>query len=225
MPVSTLNRIVSMFIVGGVPVVWYVLHHFDWFELPPDSPVLTGFILIPVTATFGAVAEGVADFWRELIIKPAGHDRKLAVRYRAESGFDKLLMWRTALKALMKDDRIKLVDAVTLCPSTPPSVRLNDYAAGVVLKNGSKEQVDWVNAHHSAYALASALAVVCFCVGAAELVYQACTSPTFWLFPEAFGIGLVCYLMTCFATDMWLYSYVIACRFAALQLLEEKPKL
>lgn len=60
-----------------------------------------------------------------------------------------------------------------------------------------------------------------FAVGLFDLVVQLCTTAACWLFLEAAGVVALCYLMTCLAINMRLYSYVLCCRFAALNRMDE----
>lgn len=139
MPVSTLNRIVSMFIVGGVPVVWYVLRQPGW--LPPSelSAVMTGFVLIPVSAIFGAAGDAAGRLLRQYVIDLASKDKGLAGWFGQTSQFDTLQMWRWTLEDLMIGERrIALVGQVPEKRTAPPSVKLDDYVAGVAMLKGSK---------------------------------------------------------------------------------------
>lgn len=224
MPVTTLNRTIAMFIVGGAPLAWWLVRHLEQVASTAEAhkdagaimAILTAFVLIPLTAVLGTIAEGLADRVRFKLIHKATHNRMLAGFFWHATEYDHLKYWTD--KTQERYPRLVLRDG-------KGEDHTLSFLAGYFLANASKEQIDWLNSHYSAYTLSSSLALVAPVVAGFDIffygdVFQGGLCGC-GLVLEIALIAVATYLMLSFAIDMFLYSYHMVARFTYLDLTKE----
>jgi hypothetical protein len=214
MPITTLNRVIAIFIVGAVPVAWLYLR---WGGLIPNfgsvDTVFSAILAIPLTAFFGLVVDGAADPVRYLIKRAVNWDRLCLWSWLHEDELAKLRKWNGEIQALSNAGVIKI--RVADKPGEADEFSAMNFAAGYFLANASKEQIAWLNSHYSTYSLATSFALLGFVISALDT----------WLFVdwntgalEFVAATVAAILLIGTAFDGYVYSYQLAARFTVIHL-------
>lgn len=225
MQLNTLNRVISLFLIGGFVVFLSAIllrediagkvqkfasqHSFGpgW---APTAGVFLAVGLLSATALAGAAVDAIGNLTvRRLIRKVLAKRRYLARLFLCTGEFDEQNRWRNAFKAALEGcEKHKSI--------AERDNMLNPLSAGLFLRTAGKEHAEWLTQHHSMYHLSADFVVV--------LLITAIFS---WLrdLPNlTFGSIAAAYLLTTFALDNYLYTYQLSFRNAYLELKGESEQ-
>jgi hypothetical protein len=221
MQLNTLNRVISLFLIGGFVVFLSAVYLREEiggevrefgkkYELGPSwGPTAGVFLtvgLLSATALAGAIVDALGNITvRRFIRKILGRYRFMAWLFLCAGEFAEQARWREAFKvALGNSSKYRSLGT--------KKEMLNPLSAGLFFRTAQKEHAEWLIQHHSMYHL-SADFVVVLIVGATfaglrDSYYLAC------------GSIAAAYLLTTFALDNYLYTYQLSFRNAYLALME-----
>jgi len=235
---NTLNRVISLFLIGGFVVVLSavllreeIAKKVDPFfarapsrrGLEPMAGVLLTVGLLSATALAGAIVDALGNLTvRRFITKILSKDRFLAGLFWCAGEFDEYESWRKTFEAALENNRKH--ESLVGKPGM-----MKPLSAGIFFRTADKEHVEWLVQHHSMYHLTAdfvvilligaVLAFVGAIVGAVRVAWQL----------DLFLLALTCasvaaaYLLMTFALDHFLYSYQLTFRNAYLALKDEEP--
>lgn len=226
MQLNTLNRVISLFLIGGFVVFLiavlfregiaarvqiFASQHSFGLGWAPAAGVFLAAGLLSATALAGAVVDAIGNLTvRRLIRKVLGRRRFLARLFLCTGEFDEQDRWRKAFR-----------DALKGCEKHKPIADkedlLNPLSAGLFLRTAGKEHAEWLTQHHSMYHLSADFVVV--------LLITAIFSWSRDLPQLAFGSVAAAYLLTTFALDNYLYTYQLSFRNAYLELKDEPEQV
>jgi uncharacterized membrane protein YraQ (UPF0718 family) len=214
---NTLNRVIALFLIGGLVTVLAAtalekqilptLERYSKMGLGPSAGIFLAVALLSITALAGSVTDALGNITvRRLISRALAKRRLLAVLFFCGVDFDAQDSWRTAFKdALDGDTRFKA--------SVQKDEMIKALSAGFFFRTAEKEHTEWLVQHHSMYHLSANFVIILI----------ACA---IWSFLHAgfcylaFGSILGAYLLTSFALDNYLYTYQLSFRNAYLALTD-----
>jgi len=228
---TVINKIVSMFIAGGLVLlgVYYVLLSNGYTIIFPDKlkdslgsggqgflAVVGGLLLLPLAALAGAVCEGLTDIFMRRLVKWIA-ERPAWIHFlsqgRAQESYK---FWLDELKAaLHKSDWLKTFSA---------EKNFHGIAVGLLYDSEREESIDWGASHYSTYILVTNFA---FLAVAAQLyiIWQKIEGLGWCVFAwSTVGMLVVFYSCLSFSLHRYLYSYEIAFRQSVITLLREQRK-
>ena len=160
MPVTTLNKVIALFLVGGV--VAFVATGLHWKQveaLLPSSTtndsdlwIFLAFLLLPVSALMGAVVEGLSQVTIQNILKKADSNEAVAGLFGQRRAYDNLRKWRRHLGALVQEDcRYQWLASVHEIDK-PRAIR--STAADFFLQSAQPGKFEWLVQHYATFVLA-----------------------------------------------------------------------
>jgi len=220
MQLNTLNRVISLFLIGGFVVVlaaaslreeigkFLVQHPFGpgW---GPTAGVFLAVGLLSVTALAGAVVDALSNLTvRRFIRKVLAKNRFTAWIFLCAGEFEEQDRWREAFKSVLRDNsKYKVLGE--------EKRMINPLSAGIFFRTAEKEHAEWLIQHHSMYHLSADFVIILIAI----VVFA-------WL-RELHGVAYCCvggaYLLTSFALDNYLYTYQLSFRNAYL-VIKDKPE-
>lgn len=233
MQIGSLNRIIATLVVGGVLLGWgawrwsnRLFEYASAHKAISDSLSLFFFVMLFVVAAIiiGLLVDAITDVLvREFVFKKWIHKRRLYWLFVQsemfmwfevfEHSFGKAAKERQSyFKYAMIDDSVRSRYARGWS-SFNESEFNRRMAAGLLLCNASKEQIDWLNSHHSTYLLSSNLVTVFVVMLAFEISESSFNLSTLWTLVIA---SIVIYSLVSLSLDRYLYSYILAFRFSLL---------
>jgi len=224
---TTLNKVVSLFLVGGLVVIGLMailLQHLDTIELPQGLrdlaeaggegffAVIGGLLLLPIAAVAGAVCEGLTDSTIRRLVKWMTK-RRVLVKFLCQG---KILEAHDFWKARFRD-AVKKTESLREFPDHDHD---HGLAVGLLYHQSSEQAITWAESHYSTYVLVSNFA---FLALVAQL-YLLAAGIFGWLQWPSIGwaslaVVAVLYSSLGLSLDRYLYSYQVALRQAAVSLL------
>ena len=216
MQLNTLNRVIALFLIGGLVIVVAagalekqirpILAVYSKMDLGPSAGVFLAVALLSLTALAGTVIDALGKITvRRLIGKLLARRRFLAGLFLCAGEFDKQDRWRMTFKeALDGDPRFNAL--------AQRDDMIKALSAGFFFRTAEKEHSEWLVQHHSMYHLSANFVIILI----------ACVV---WSFRAglpyvAFSSILAAYLLTSFALDNYLYTYQLSFRNAYLALTD-----
>jgi hypothetical protein len=226
---TTLNKIVSLFLVGGLAMIGAValfLRHVGTIELPHGLrdlaeaggegflAVISGLLLLPIASVAGAVCEGLT----------APTIRRL-IRWVAKKEYlVKFLCQGKVLEAhnFWKDQFRKSIREVGALRDFPEFDSDHGLAVGILYHKGQEQAITWTESHYSTYVLASnfaflALLAQCYLVASGIFGWMHWQGAG-W---ASLGVVAVLYSSLSLSLDCYLFSYQFALRQVTVSLLIE----
>ena len=176
MPLTTLNKIVAQFLVGGVVLVLALVVH--WAQFKPmlfgsgnASPgaetgfwVVAGVLIVPLAALLGGIVEGLSDVTLRRILKKTRKWRWLAWALARQDACDGLQRWRDQLqKSLRRSRSFHWVVNPDLNPRKEPEWFVHSASAGTFLLSAREDEFRWLVEEYATFVLTSNLAFVLIC--------------------------------------------------------------
>lgn len=212
MQLSTLNRVIALFLIGGFVVVMATVAFKDEIEtLLPQSSNWTGIFLaialLSAAALAGTLVDALANLTICLLIRKwIAKGRSRARLFFCGGDFDVQDRWRSAFHAAIEHDpRYKKLANDDMIQAT---------SASMFFRTAEKAHTEWLVQHYSMYHLSANFA----------LVLIACAV---WAFvSSAYLLGFLCiagsYLLTTFAVDNYLHTYRMSFQNAYLALHDSR---
>ena len=217
MQLNTLNRVISLFLIGGFVIVlataslttqisgFLKLHPVD-SSWGPAAGVFLAVGLLSVTALAGTIVDAVGNLTVRKVIRRWLGKRRLGSRlFLCGSEFNETQRWKGIFEeALNSSPRYKsLADSRDV---------FNSFSAVLFFRTAEKEHAEWLIQHHSIYHLSADFVVIlaglCVFLWTRGLLISA-------------ALSLLCaYLLTTFALDNYLYTYQISFRNAYIAIRE-----
>lgn len=217
MQVNTLNRVISLFLKGGLLVVICAIYFFDG---PHDHLRLKNFVqaggagsgvflavgLLSVTALAGTIVDAVGNLTIRRFVVWAGARRAWARLLFCRDEFDEQERWRCAFIATPEiiERYGRLIDKKEM---------QKPLSAGLFFQTAQKEHAEWLIQYYSMYNLSADFVGVL--LGWAILA--------FWRgeLLGAFACFGLAYLLLTFALDNYFYTYQLSFRNACLAVRNE----
>lgn len=233
MQLTTLNKVVSLFLVGGL-VLLAVICLF-WQELDNALPatgglsifverkgqallVLAGALsLLALAAAVGAVVDTLASLALGHWLRKCTSHRWLAVCFGQRHSFDDFDFWRKRFGSLVKTQ-----EPLKTFLSEVPGHELS-LGAAIFFKSSSQGLISWAESHYAAYLYATNLAFLSFLTPIALFASRRNQQLSGWALGSDITLSIVLGLVfSSMAIDKYLYTHEVSFRQASLVLLEEK---
>ena len=216
MQLNTLNRVIALFLIGGLVMVMAAVAYQDQivclltkYSAPGLGPSAGAFLavgLLSITALAGTVVDAVGNITVCLLVRKfLARRRGLAVWFLCADAFDEQDSWRTPFKdALEGSPRYKAV------ANNEDMVR--GVSAGIFLRTAGKEHLEWLLQHYSMYHLATSFVII----------FIPCAIWSFRTGHYCITAGTIsgAYLLMGFALDNYLFTYEMSFRNAYLALAD-----
>jgi len=231
MPVSSLNKVISLFLVGALAILVAGYLFRDQVKLvPPDQTaggplgaVVLGFLLLSASGLAGALIDGIAELVvRNLIILRTRRRRAWAQFFVQARMHDSVQHWKKHFIRLVsnKPEYASLICGQEKSPYDPTS----QLAATIFFSEANEEHFEWLISHYATYYMATSFVVLLLLstiAGVAnlpklEVDYIA------WV---VLASTLSCYILTSLAVNRYLYAHMTTYRFACLKLLPSAPQI
>jgi hypothetical protein len=224
MPISSLNKVIALLIVGSIALLWigilfwtplseFALKYKDLGNA--GGAVVAGLLFLAGSALVGSVIEALTDLTVRPLIKKARRQRSWARFFGQAVLHDDLAFWELFFRE--KAERNELFQHV-VATQEPALGRL---AWGILHKNSSKEHADWAATHHAMYYLAANLSVLLTLVAFSAFPMVAARGLGLLAFFLVAAVFVPCiYLLWSLAIDRYLYTYLVTFRFGVLYLSE-----
>jgi hypothetical protein len=225
MQLTTLNKVVSLFLVGGLVLLAVIFlfgpdldHIYIFSESKAQALlVLVGALsLLALAAAVGAVVDTLASLTLGHWLRKCITHKQLAVCFGQRHSFDDFDSWRKCFGTLIETrEPIKTL---------VPAIRGHELSLGsaIFFKTSSQGLISWAEGHYAAYLYATNLAflslltpIVLFASGRAQQLSGWALGSYITL---SIGLGLV---FSSMAIDKYLYTHEVSFRQASLVLLEE----
>lgn len=210
MQLNTLNRVIALFLIGGIVVAMAVVASKDHIKpllekYMPDASagVFLAVTLLSLTALAGTIVDALGNLTvRRWISESFAANREIARLFCCVDEYDAHALWREALRgALTKDPRHAQLGKDSMIKAA---------SAALFFRTADKEHFEWLTQHYSMYHLSANFVII----------LVACAGWTWHV--DAYllgGMSILCaYLLTTFALDNYLYAYQLTFRNAYLAL-------
>lgn len=239
MPVTTLNKVIALFLVGGV--VAFLATGLHWEQLESSLPssatndsgfwIFFAFLLLPVSALMGAVVEGLSQVTLQNVLKQARSSKTVARLFGQRRAHECLNKWQDLLASLVQKDRNYQWLAPVDDADKPWALR--STAADFLLQSARPGKFEWLVQHYATFVLASnlacvvALAVIYVLVGNLAAVFGFWWPVLAWattaqiialLVTGIFAFWALCSL----SISRYLYSHELSARHMSLCLSDER---
>ena len=233
MQLTTINKVVSLFLIGGLVIMavvcvsWEKLDQalsqggalYSFLESKGQALlVLAGALsLLSLASAVGAVVDTLTGLTvRHWLVKSASH-RWLAVCLGQKHSFDDFDFWRERFRFLVENREPY--------KSFVPEIRDHEItmAAAIFFKTGSQGLISWAESHYAVFVYATNLVFLSILMPIALLIWGG-HQALGWSLGSYIVLGIVLALLfSGMAIDKFLYTHEVSFRQAALVLLEEKP--
>jgi hypothetical protein len=230
MPVSTLNKVISLLVIGSLATAallvscWPLVSTFLTANVKPagiSGIGLIGFLVFTASALFlGGVIDGVAElFIRPVVLRSLGGPHFCRF-FGMRRMFEFAQKWETRTSNLVINRNL-FSDWGKIDPQGARQI-----ATAIFFARASKDHVDLVASHHSTYHLATGFVVIVPFIYAAILVSVIIPNGESWAHATVYGllclVGalVVCYFLLVLAVERYLYTFGATFRFAAICLDE-----
>jgi len=234
MQLTTLNKIVSLFLIGGLVIMtviclfWEELDHalptggglYSFLESKGQALlVVAGALsLLALAAAVGAVIDTVTSLTLGHWLRKCVSHRGLAVCLGQRHSFDDFDFWRKRFESLVKNRE----PYKTFAPAI--TGRELSLGAAIFFRTSSQGLINWAESHYAAYLYATNLAFLSFLIPIALLAsgrsQQVSGSALAGYIALSIVLGLV---FSSMAIDKYLYTHEVSFRQSSLVLLEDAP--
>jgi hypothetical protein len=227
MQVNTLNRVIALFLIGGLAVVLAAVAlkeeiealscQYPRFGAGPSSSVFLAVALLSITALSGTIVDAMGRLTVRRLIAGAAKGHFLTYLLVGRRGFKSQDRWRAAFEsALFRDPRHRVL--------ATQEEMIKPLAATIFFRTAGKEHAEWLIQHYSMYHLSTnfvVLLIVCAIWSLIEGCFASADSIALkgWLVLASVSI-VVAYLLMTFALESYLYSYQLIFRNAYLTMSE-----
>src|SRR6185436_1906757 len=169
MQLNTLNRVISLFLVGGFVVFLgavylredigregkkFVSEYSLGSGWGPTAGVFMAVGLLSVTALAGAIVDAIGNITvRRFIRKVLGRYRFLAGLFLCAGEFGEQARWREVF-------RVAISNSTKHRPLAGKKEMISPLSAGLFFRTAQKEHAEWLIQHHSMYHLSADFVVV-----------------------------------------------------------------
>ncbi|HYI08460.1 MAG TPA: hypothetical protein VEK57_05285 [Thermoanaerobaculia bacterium] len=218
MQLTTLNRVIALFIIGAFVVTLAALglgsdlealaeRHFE-DAFGASTAVVIAIALFAITVLAGMLVDASGNLTvRWLIRFKLARRRSVAWWFFCGDEFDEQDRWRQAFANALAND-VRYHGLATWELDT-----LKALSAGLFFRTAQKEHAEWLIQHHSMYHLAANFVLLLLAV----TVWAVATGSWGWAAAMVPGA----YLLLTFALDNYLYTYQLSFRNAYLALLHD----
>lgn len=229
MPFTSLNKVVTLFLVGSLALGWVVVVWWAAFlnllrqleGAPGSAMAVASAVFIALAGAAGVVIDGLADIVVRKPLKWVARRRNAARLFWQTSLFDSMDSWRLWLESASQWHASGRPAAKDL---PHPEARSFQLAAGLFQQHASQHHFEWVISHYSTYYLATSsslvLALSCIIPIRWSLLGSLSVADAAWLLV---AITVLLYASLSLAVDRYLYTYVASFRFAALWAEQHTP--
>lgn len=211
MQLNTLNRVISLFLIGGFVVVMAVVAseaHIEpllkrYATMSAPAATFMAVALLSLTALAGTIVDAFGNLTvRSWIQKTLAKNREVARLFWCVSEYDEYACWREVLRGALVNNR----NHARLSGDD----MIKAASAALFFRTSGKEHTEWLIQHYSMHHLSANFAIILI----------ACAGWTFFVGAYAIsGASILCaYLLTTFALDNYLYAYQVTFRNAYLAL-------
>jgi hypothetical protein len=229
MPVSTLNKVISLLVVGSLAMAallvacWPRASAFLQANLEANAKLvgttgvgLIGFLVFTESALFlGVLIDGAAELSVRPAVNRAVRSRCASRFFRLRRTFERTEKWETQM--------LDLAVGRHLCSGWGEfDERARQIATAIFFARASKDHLDWVASHHSTYHLATGFVVIVPFLCAAIFVGIIVPNGGSWAHITVYALLclvaalVVCYLLLVLAVERYLYTFGATSRFAVL---------
>jgi hypothetical protein len=227
---TTLNKVVSLFLIGGICVIGIAL--IAWRHFGPLTPskeleallkltgsntlaVIGGLLVLSLAAVCGTVCESLTD----VVIRPrvirAAKSKKWCARLGQSGAFKYHRFWRTEFRRVVLADRTYR--------SFPYKRNIHGLAVGMLYSSKQGESIAWGESHYSTYVMSSNLALLSgmlffYVLGLTVFGWCTLASGIIWIVAS---FALFCVLFA-LSLDRYLYSYQVAMRQSVVAFLQNR---
>lgn len=224
---TTLNKIVSLFLVGGLIILGlaFVLLSNGWKVVLPGElqslfvgggagfyAVVGGLLLLPLVALLGVVCEALTDILIRSFVSWA-FDRRIVVGFFLQGrALDDYNFWLEKFKVVVQSS--PALNNFTVAPN------FKGTAVGLLYDSRQGEAISWAESHYATYVLATNFALLAvaaeiyICVAGSLSPLNGLSSA--WVTVALAGVFYSCMSLS---FDRYLYSYQISLRQAAIILI------
>lgn len=212
---TTLNKIVALFLVGSLSLLFCflinwdilcpVLYQEDSSSDPPLSPaiaVLAAFFLLPASALLGATVDGLAALTIRRLIRLSRKKRGVAFLFGKSGDYDLLIAWHDKYKEALEASRAYS----TFLEQDPDLVY--SVGPGQLFRTAKADHLEWVTRHYATFLLSYNFA---FVVGLATIIapFKLLDNPfTLNQLVVLILFGVVMFYGLCsLAVDRYLYAF------------------
>jgi hypothetical protein len=164
---TTLNKVVSLFLVGGIVVLGittFAWRHFGPFKVSTELrsvlealgdntlAVVGGLLAISLAAVFGAACESLANLTVRLLIKRVARSQEWSRRLGQLGTFEYHRFW------LGQFTRVVLVSETY--KYFPKGENDHGIAVGILYASKQAESIAWAESHYSTYVMSSNLTLL-----------------------------------------------------------------
>src|SRR5271157_1234855 len=218
MPVTTLNKIVSIFLVGGLVLLFATILHWSGFRylaehlnqavVPTEVTALLVAGAFVLAALAGAVAEAVSDVTFRRIVRAIAANAAVATAFGQRFSFLRTSRWR----ARFMDSWVKGK------PCVEP-LDAGSLAAAYMYQTGTTEHIQWVTNEYATYILACDFAAAVLLALGDVTVLRLAGGISGNRYASALGAGAtVIYALLVLAVGRYIYAYEIVYRQGFVQL-------
>jgi len=227
---TTLNKVVSLFLIGGICVLGIAV--IAWRHFGPLTPskqltellklagsnalaVIGGLLVISLAAVCGTICESLTDATIRRLVKRVSRSKKWCFRFGQAGVFKDHRFWRAEFRRALSADRTYR--------SFPYNRNIHGLAVGILYGSKQGESIAWGESHYSTYIMSSNLTLlsgILFLYVLFITVIGWCTlaSGIIWTL-----VALVSFCaLFALSLDRYLYSYLVAMRQSVVAFLQSK---
>lgn len=230
---TTLNKVISLFLIGGLVllvlafVVWDVSGPLrlsrEMADLmkqagPALLAVIGGLLVVSLATVLGVACEALTDLTVRRALKEIGRRPSVAAFFGQGNLLAEHDYWRDAFNSTVwGNDKLRMPLA---------GYKEHSLAVAVFYRSAPAQAIEWVQSHYATYILATNLAFLSLAaevyvvVGAFSGLYQWVT-----VFVVTCVLVILSYAFVSHALDRYLYSYQFPMRHGAIALLMEESEV
>jgi hypothetical protein len=227
---TILNKVVSLFLIGGISVLG--VSAVAWRHLGPFKPsdqlkmllglaggntlaVIGGLLAISLTAVLGTACESLTDIIIRPLVKRAAKSERWCARLRQAGSFRYHQFWLDAFREVVSSD--------PTYKKMPCEGNIHGWAVGILYGSKQAESIAWGESHYSTYVMASNLALLSGFLAFYVVLLVVRGWCTLWsgIAWTLIAFGLF-YMFLSLSLDRYLYSYQVAMRQSVVALLQNR---
>jgi hypothetical protein len=218
MPLTSLNRIVGILIVGSIPVIWYFFRVPNAVSIvkPAESAgsVIVGFEILASTMIIGLLIDSVTELFTRILVNKAKKSRQIARIFFQRPTYDTFVHWMGLFRVALHNSTFNLPAVEGHRTSLENFDVTRAAAIGIFFKEAKKENFDWMVTNDATYSLSLNLATSTIVLWILELF----AGRSGWIYPALFLP--VFYVFITRAVNRDLYTDFLILRFSTLYCLE-----
>jgi hypothetical protein len=222
--VSTLNKIVSIFLVGGLTLlasVCILWNHFGPFTLSNNLVTLLtacgdgllaiagGLLFISLAALAGTVTEALTDATTRKLIERASGRKWLAALFMQSEMFEARRFWKERFEIVASQE--------DLFSGFPLDTHGPALAAGVFYETAQEENLHWLESHYATFLVLTNLGFLTALGGVYVLALSFAGGVSILgVLLSTLSLLLLFWVFGSFALDRYLFTYIFALRQATV---------